>query len=657
MERRIFHKLVSLDEARRIVLDTFKPAPLGVEEAPLLEAQGRVLAEDLYSQVDVPPFDRALMDGYAVRAEDTFGADEAHPAQLKVIGRIKAGDIPSQEVGSREAVEIATGAPLPRGANAVVMVEYTSERDGMLQVYRPVSPGENVMSAGSDLMIGERALRRGTVLGAREIAVLAALGVANVKVYRKPRVAIFSTGDELQQVGEPLKPWKLYDVNTYALAAEVRRCGCQPIVKGILPDDYTTILTSLREALKTADVVLVSGGTSAGAGDLVYRALESLGPPGILIHGLSIKPGKPTVVASAQGKPVFGLPGYPVSALMVFVEVVEPLLLKLSGLPASPRPSIDAVLSTRLTGAKGRRWLVPVSLVKRSDDTLAAYPLLAGSGAITSLAYADGYFIVPESADVVEENSRIQVKLFKELSSLPDLVFIGSHCLGADMLLSKLEVEGYNAKVIYTGSLGGVQAIKRGEADVAGLHLLDEKTLTYNIFILDEYELRGSAVLVRGYTRVQGIAVAKGNPKNIREISDIVDGDVLFINRVRGTGTRVLFDYLLKEEASKRGLSFEEVKRMVKGYRWEAKTHSAVAAAIAQGRADAGITLKAFADKYGLDFIPLQEEHYDFLIKRESLNKPAVQRLLEMMKTGVLSKLLSELPGYKALPDTGEIIS
>ena len=653
MAREIFHKLASIEEARELIFKQFNPAPVGVEEVPLTEAYGRVLAEDVISLIDVPPFDRASMDGYAVKAEDTFGADEANPIQLKVIGRIKAGQQPEVEVNHGEAVEIATGAPLPRGANAVVMVEYTAERNGTLYIYRAVSPGENVMSAGSDLMIGERALRKGTLLHAREIAVLAALGFSKVKVYKKPKIAIFSTGDELQPVDEPLKPWKIYDVNTYTLAAEVQRCGCTPIIKGILPDNFPLICNALQEALSEADVVLISGGTSAGEGDLVYRALESLGPPGILIHGLSIKPGKPTVIASAKGKPIFGLPGYPVSALMVFMELVEPFLLNLAGLPAATRKAVKAVVPLRLSGAKGRRWLLPVSLVKRADGTLAAYPLLGGSGAVTSLAYADGYITVSEHIDILEENTPVEVKLFKEESSIPDLVFIGSHCLGVDLLLSLLEKEGFTVKAIYVGSLGGVQAIRRGEADVAGLHLLDERTLTYNTFILDEYSLRGTAILIRGYARVQGIAVAKGNPKGIQGVSDIIDSDVQFINRVKGTGTRVLFDYLLKEEAASRGLSFEEVKRRVKGYLWEARTHSAVAAAIAQGRADAGLTLQAFAEKYGLDFIPLQKEYYDFLIHAKSLEKPAVKCFIELLKSEEFHRMLEHYTGYEALPDSG----
>ncbi|MBP1450094.1 MAG: molybdopterin biosynthesis protein, partial [Thermoproteus sp.] len=348
-KRVVFHDLISLDEAVEALAARAKP--LGTEEVGLLEAYGRVLAEDVYSQVDVPPFDRSTVDGYAVVSADVAGASELAPAALRLKGRIETGQFPEFELGPGEAVEVATGAPVPRGADAVVMVEYTAERGGSVMVYRSAYPGENIMSAGSDISAGELVLRRCTKLTQREIGVLAAVGRPRVKVFKRPRVAVISTGNELAPPGAPLAPGKLYDVNTYSISAAVVEAGGVPIIKGIVGDDPAQYKRALEEALAEADVVLLSGGTSAGLADLTYRVLGEMGE--LLFHGIMVRPGKPTVAADVGGKLVVGLPGYPSSALMIFHAVVRPALLAMQCLRPEPPAAYRARLPFKVEGAKG----------------------------------------------------------------------------------------------------------------------------------------------------------------------------------------------------------------------------------------------------------------------------------------------------------------
>ena len=645
--RKIFHEIVSLDDAKSILWQNFNFTPIGVEEVAIGEAHGRVLAEDIIAAIDVPPFDRSTVDGYAVKAEDVFGAYEDRPVKLKVVGKIEAGDIPRVEVGYGQCVEIATGAPLPRGANAVVMVEFTKRINDELFVFKPVSPGENVMSAGSDIMIGEKIITKGKVLTPREIGVLAALGFDKVKVYAKPKVAVISTGNELVKPGRPLEPFKIYDVNSYAIASSAMEDGCEIISLTYAPDDEQKILDVVSSALEKSDVVLISGGTSAGAGDLVYRVLEKLGE--VLVHGLAVKPGKPTAIAKCRGKLVVGLPGYPVSALMIYNVLVSPALRAMAGKALERRSFVKAKMAIRVSPSRGRREFLPVSLVLKDDGSISAYPLTGGSGAITTLSLADGYVEISEDVEYVDEDEEVEVRLFGEMIKPAEMTIIGSHCIGLEKLVEKLAIRGFKeVKLINVGSTGGLHAIKRGEADIAGTHLLDEVTGIYNIPFVERYGLK-DVLLIEGYLREQGFILAKGNPKNIKSWEDLLREDVYFINRNKGSGTRVFVDLNLKKLAQERGLSFDDVVKMVRGYSFEAKTHSAVAAAVAQGRADVGVGIRSAASMYGLDFIPLTVEKYDFVVRKSSLKKSAVKEFIEILRSNSFKEELEKIPGFKAL--------
>lgn len=623
---------------------------MGSERIILDEAVGRVLAQTVEAKVDSPPFDRSEVDGYAVESKSVYGAEEDKPVRLKVVGESRVGALPQVAVNTGEAVEIATGAPLPRGANAVVMVEFTKvEHEGALLVYRSLVPGENVAQAGSDVMVGDVALRQGVLLSHREVAVLAALGYDDVVVHSRPRIAVLSTGDELALPGDVLAPGKIYDVNGVAISQMIREIGASPQYLGIVPDNYGELRKTIGEAFKACDMVLTSGSTSAGLGDVIYKIFDELGKPGVVVHGLKIKPGKPTVAAVVDGKLAVGLPGFPVSAMIAFTVFVRPMLLKMMGVKAFPQSwSQQARLAYGIQAGRGKREYIPVNLTS-SPEGMVAYPLLKGSGATSTLALADGFVEVEERRESIEEGELMEVKLFSPKVPLAELTIIGSHCPGVDLVLELLgEVE---AKVINVGSTGGWLAVKRGEADIAGTHLLDGESLEYNTPFLDKYDLRRRAVLIRGYARRHGFLVTKGNPKGIKTFKDFIRNDVIIINRNSGSGTRTFIDYHLREI----GVNPEGG---IRGYDHEAKTHSAVAAAIAQGRADVGVSVEAYAGIHDLDFLPLGEEIYDFLIPMKRMEKKAVKGFIETIAGKKFAEILSKrLKGYRVLPETGKQIA
>jgi len=629
-----------------------------VEEVGLDEILGRVAGRDIVAQVDVPPFDRAAMDGYALNARDTFYADEVKPANLKALGYIRAGEKPKIEVKKGSCVGIATGAPLPKGANAVVMVEYTHKEKGGVLIYRSVSPGENVMSAGADIMRGETVVREGAPITSREAGVIASLGMEKVPVYTRPRVAVLSTGDEIAEPGSELGYGRIYDVNSRAICDAVRENGGEGSFLGIVKDEEEALLKKLKGALKgDYDIIITSGGTSAGAGDLAYRIFDKLGKPGMLVHGVAIKPGKPIVIGVAKGKPIFGLPGYPTSAMITFDVFVAPLIRQLAGLGSDSRERIPAVAAMDMYSAKGRHEYLLVNLVDSPDRGRSAYPVLSGSGAITTLAEADGYVEVPEKREMVEAGGNVEVSLLRSGIRPADLTFIGSHCPGLELLLGLLRKgKELRTKLINVGSAGGLAAAGRGEADIAGTHLLDRESLEYNLPFLKNLGLTDKVALVRGYEREQGLLVAKGNPKGITSVGDMLKEGISIINRNEGSGTRVLLDSELSTVAEKRGMDFEDMVGRIEGYEVTSKTHSAVASAVRWGRADVGLAIRGVVDGRHLDFIPLRKESYDLAIPKEKLDKASVVQFLELLRSKEFKEKLESLPGLSACPETGEVI-
>lgn len=410
----MFRRLFTLDEARQVVKRHFKPKPLGVEEIPLLEAHSRVLAEDVTSALDIPPFSRSTVDGYALKAGDTFGAEENLPKRLRVCGIVNVGEPPSAKVVHGEAVEIVTGAPIPEGADAVVMVEYTERRNDEIYIYSAVAKDENIMKIGSDIRKGERVLRMGQFLSSREIGILAALGMATVKVYSVPRIAVLSTGAEVTEPGRDLPLGKIYDINAYSLSAAVLENGGKPVYLGVVPDDKLELLKALERALSTADMVITSGGVSVGPKDAMPQTLDSLGKPGILVSGIAIKPGKPTTIALINGKPLFSLPGHPASALMAFHLLVGPTIQLMAGRKVKRTLKVKAFAAMRMFPARGRRTFITVKLKRDNSNRLMAVPVPAGlSGAITTISKADGYVEIEEDQQFIDADEEVTVHLLK----------------------------------------------------------------------------------------------------------------------------------------------------------------------------------------------------------------------------------------------------
>ncbi len=638
MKQQQFLNLVTAEEAEERFWEAVQPQPLGEELVILEDAHGRILACDIVARHNVPYFDRSNFDGFALRAEDTFGAQETAPVLLTLNPEILAcGVVPQEDVAPGTATTISTGGVLPRGADGVVMIENTfplknaEPAENMIQVLKPIVPNAGVSLAGSDIGAGEVVLRIGELLGYRETGTLAALGEANVSVWRRPKVAVISTGDELIAPGEQMKMGKVYDSNSTVIAHAVEELGCEAVRFGIVPDDEAQLETVLRNALEL-DFVLLSGGTSKGEGDLNYRVFEKFRNPGVLVHGVSLKPGKPLCLAVLDGIPAAILPGFPTSSTFTFSKFIAPVLRKLAGLTPERSAHVQANVPLRLNSDKGRTEFNLVHLV-RNEDGFSAYSTGKGSGSITGFARADGFMEIPRTTEMLEAGEDTTIHLLGESTRPSDLIIIGSHCVGLDFLLGEMQKRGVSCKFLAVGSMGGILAVQRGECDLAGTHLLDVASNQYNSHLLT-----AELALIKGYRRSQGLLFRKDDSRfalvkqNIQEtIRQLMENqNVRMINRNLGSGTRVLLDRLLAGQRPS-------------GFFQEAKSHNSVAAAIAQKRADWGIAIRSVAEDSGLDFFPMQDEEYDFIIPNKRLNRPEVKQFINLLQEANIQSQLNKL--------------
>ncbi len=476
-----FLQVLDRDEAERRFRAALDLTPRSTETIPLDAALGRVLAADVVSPVDVPSFDRSNVDGFAVVAEDTFGASETAPRLLTLAAEeIHTGTVPVSTVTRGNAVSIATGGMMPRGADAVVMVEHADLDAGAVRVSRAVAAGGGVSFAGTDITAGETVLRQGQLLTSRDTGVLAAIGIAAVEVWHRPVVAILSTGDEIIAPGEPMQPARVYDSNAQVLADAVREIGAEPRRMGIVGDDATLLRGKLTEALAAAELVLLSGGTSKGSGDVSYRVVAELTDPGIVAHGVALKPGKPICLAATGRRAVVVLPGFPTSAIFTFHEFVAPVIRALAGRTRESPTSVPARLAVKVNSEIGRTEYLLVGLVEAAgaqpSPSLAAYPMGQGSGSVTTFSRADGFATITRHQEIVEAGAVIDVQLLGGELHLADLVVIGSHCIGLDYLLGRIQRQGLRSKFLAVGSSAGLDAARRGECDLAGVHLLDPRS-------------------------------------------------------------------------------------------------------------------------------------------------------------------------------------
>jgi putative molybdopterin biosynthesis protein len=600
-------------------------APLDGEDVAIMDAQGRVTAVAVFARTSVPHYHASAMDGVAVRAEDTLGASETSPLQLHV---------------GANATWVDTGDPLPPETNAVIMAEHVQELDdGLLEIQASVAPWQHVRPMGEDLVATELVLPANHTLTPVDLGAVVAAGHTSICVRRQPRVAILPTGSELVEGGtSPLPPGAIVDFNSVVLAGQVREWGGIATRLPITADDRTLIRDRVGEALTRHDVVLVNAGSSAGSEDFTAGIVRELGE--LLVHGVAIRPGHPLVLGVAEHKALLGIPGYPVSAILTSELFLKPLLYRLQGLPTPARPTARATITRKLLSPMGEEEYVRVKLGQVGERLMAA-PLSRGAGVIMSMVRADGLARIPRFSEGVHAGAEVDVELLRSMSDIRQtVVAIGSHDLALDLLSNALAARSPGASVASAnvGSLGGLLALQRGEAHLAGSHLLDEQTGQYNVSSIERYLPAREMVLVHLAGRVQGLIVPPGNPRLLGTLQDLARPDVLFVNRQRGSGTRVLLDYELR----RLGLAVNAVR----GYEREEYTHLAVAADVASGAADVGLGILAAARALGLDFVPLFNEQYQLVIPREHYTSALLAPMLDLLRGDEFRQTVGALGGY-----------
>lgn len=610
------------------------------EVVALDDARDRVLAERVDAGIDVPGFDRAAMDGYAVRARDTFGASETDPVTLAYAGSVHAGERPDVDLEPGDAVEISTGAVVPETADAVVMVERTSEVDRgdgddggggndanadgsgarAVEVRTAVAPGEHVMAAGADIAAGQRALGPGTLVTPREVGLLSALGVDRVPVRARPEVAVVSTGDELVPPGDELDhgAGEIHDVNTHAIAAGVRDAGGDPVVYEHVGDDEAAMAATVEAAADECDLVLTSGSTSASAMDVVYRVVEERGER--LLHGVAVKPGKPTLVGTIDGTAYVGLPGYPVSALSIFRTFVAPRIRDAAARPPARTATVNATMATRERAEEGRLRLVPVGLVDDGDGDLLAYPVDKGSGATTTLTAADGVVPVDPDTNYVDADAAVTVQLFSPSVRPPRVLVVGED----DPTLSRALDDVAAPRYLAAGSRAGRRSRRDGVADAAALAGPDADAA------LD----RDDDGVLGSWERTWGLVVPEGNPAGLSGLPSLVDDDVRFANRDTESGLRARFDAALDDLAADRDETRDALTDDVSGYELATRGHESPARRVADGAVDAGLGLESTADRLDLDFVRLGTDRVVVVAAADRRGKPGVAALERALDSG-----------------------
>lgn len=626
MARTIYLQDIPLDEAvARFdgLLARIGVAARPAEEVPIEAALGRVTAQGVWARASAPHYHAAAMDGIAVNARVTAGASEQAPMPLRL---------------QDQAHWVDTGDPLPPGCDAVIMVEqlHHREREGVVEIMAAAAPWQHVRSLGEDIVATELVLPSAHRIRAVDLGALAAAGLRTVPVRPRPRVAIIPTGSELVPAGSAAAPGQIIESNSLVLAGLVEEAGGRATRLAIVPDDPVALRAAVTAAVKAHDVVLVNAGSSAGREDFTAAVVRELGE--LVVHGVAIRPGHPVVLGAVADKPVVGVPGYPVSAVLVFDLLVQPILDRLQGLPAARRPTLKATVTRKLLSPLGEDEYVRVTLGRVGGRWMAA-PLHRGAGVMMSLVRADGLLRIPRFSEGVHAGAEVAVELLRPQVELERTILaIGSHELTLDLLADALRAQGHRLASANVGSLGGLVALSRGEAHLAGCHLLDEETGTYNLPFVRRL-LSGHAVaVVHLARREQGLMAAPGNPLGLRTLKDLVRSRARYVNRQRGAGTRILLDLKLKEA----GIGREDVA----GYDHEEFTHLAVAAAVQSGSADAGLGIRGAAKALGIDFVPLYWEDYQLVMPRPLLDDPLLGPLLAILRDPAFAARVEALGGY-----------
>ena len=608
--------------------------PISGETVSLDQAPGRVTSQPVWARMSSPHYHSAAMDGVVVRAQDTHGASKTSPLTLKL------GD---------QARWIDTGDPIPPGYNAVIMVEDIQQiGDEEVQIMAAVADWQHVRLLGEDMVATELVLPENHRIGPSDLGAMAAAGLIEVEVRRKPVVCIIPTGTELIRPGEPMEVGKIIEFNSLMMAAQVEEWGGRPVRHPIVPDDFGRIKEAVQQALETSDVVIMNAGSSAGSEDYTAQVVSEVGR--LLVHGIAVRPGHPVVLGVAGSTPLIGAPGYPVSCVLTMDIIAKPLISRLLGVLPPVRPRLEATMSRKVLSPMGEDEFMRVK-VGRVGERVIATPLTRGAGVIMSLVRADGLVRIPRFSEGLEAGSTVEVELLRPREEVENtIVAIGSHDMTLDLLGSLLHKDNAALSLASAnvGSLGGLQALRREEAHLAGTHLLDEDTGEYNIPYIRRVLGDSEVVVVNLTYRDQGLIVPKGNPENIRTLSDLSREDVSFVNRQRGSGTRLLLDYELKLA----GISVESIK----GYDRDEYTHTGVAAAVASGIASVGLGILAAARALDLDFVPLLKERYDLVIPKRYYESQLLQPLLQIIRRSDFQEQVTNLGGYDT-SQTGQVIA
>lgn len=631
MKRHVYLAMKTLEEAKDLFFSRFGAhLRTGPEEIPTEESLGRVTALPVFARISTPTYHSAAMDGIAVRAEETYGTTERNPRILK------AGE---------EALWINTGQAMPEGFNAVIMVEKIHQIDeSRLEIRSPAYPWQHVRKVGEDIVATQLLLPQNHRIRPFDVGAMISAGVVSLRVWRRPKVAVIPTGSELIHLRDLKDPSQLgkgriVEYNSQILAAMVRECGAVPDVQDIVPDQEEHIRAALERALDSgAHIVLINAGSSAGSKDYTAHIIEEMGE--VLVHGVAMMPGKPTILGCVKEKPVVGNPGYTVSSILSFQQFVQPLLHTLQGSRMPVTKTIKVQPSRDLPSKLGIEEFVRVNIGRVGDKTVAT-PLPRAAGSITTLTRAEGIIRIPSLSEGVSQDEEVEAELLVSEEEINNtVVVIGSHDITIDLLADEVRRRGHNLRISSgnVGSLGGLMALRKGTCHMAGSHLLDIETGEYNLSYIRRY-LKGLKVSVFHLVlRDQGLIVAKGNPKGIKSIEDLTRDGVIFVNRQGGSGTRVLFDYKLGQLGIKAD--------MIGGYDHEEFTHMAVAVDVLSGAADCGVGIYAAAKALDLDFIPMEREQYDLVFPSQVLDHEAIRRVLETIRSQEFKDRVADLGGY-----------
>jgi putative molybdopterin biosynthesis protein len=606
------------------------------EEIPVIESLDRISARAVYARLSSPLYNAAAMDGIAVCASATSGARETNPLPL---------------LAHKDFIPVNTGDPIHPPYDAVIMAEDLIEVEGSdeeVRILESASPWQNVRPIGEDIVSGEVILPGRHRIRPIDIGVLLSGGITRIEVYAKPRVAIFPTGTEMVESGASPKEGEIIESNSRMFEALVRQGGGEPERFNPIPDDYALLKEAVRKAVGEFDLVLINAGSSAGTEDFTVHVLRDLGE--VVVHGVAMKPGKPVILAKLSGKPVIGVPGYPVSAYLAYETFAAPVLSALSGRHNAAPRKVEAVLARRVVSSLKHREYLRVK-VGRVGGKLVASPLARGAGAAMSLVRADGFCVIGQNSEGLEAGESAALELFRSQEEIENtLMVVGSHDLILDIIADQMSAENAYLASTHVGSMAGLMALKRGECHIAPVHLLDEETGSYNTSWLKSSFPEGNVSLIKGVGRIQGLIIPRGNPLGIKSVADL--SRCRYINRQRGAGTRLFLDHLLKKAGIPTG--------SIEGYSREAATHMAVAAAVQSGSADTGMGIASAAKALDLDFIPLGEEEYDFAVLPDFLALPAMDVFLKVLKSGSFHRCLEELghpSGAYTWDKAGELIS